>query len=211
MSVLMYQEYARFRDLRPPQTDTNLFSYHLKVLMRCTYVEKTLSGYTLTQNGLRYVDRTTGHTMSIRSQPKIISMLLVQNSEGDILLHKRNKQPYINTWTLPYGKIHIDDESIESAAHREAYEKLGHKNQVLQHAGDVYIRIVTGDKQLSVTLAHIFRFNSDDIAVSDGLMWVRPHKLASYRLAPAVQAIVARSFIGGNHFFEEFTEIFYSE
>ena len=32
LDVLMYTAVARFRDLRPPRTDTNLFTYHLNVL-----------------------------------------------------------------------------------------------------------------------------------------------------------------------------------
>ena len=40
LSVLCYRKMARFRDLRPPRVDTNLFSYHLKVLIRHQLVQK---------------------------------------------------------------------------------------------------------------------------------------------------------------------------
>ena len=206
IDVLMYTEVARFRDLRPPRTDTNLFSYHLNALIKLGLVYKLETGYTLTTNGLSYVDRVSTQKRMIRIQPKIISMLLIQNSEGDILLQRRTKQPYINAWTLPYGKIHIDDVTLEAAAQREVAEKLGIVDQPLTHAGVCYIRVRAGDKILSTTTAHIFKFNRDDIATTEDVIWARPHKLNQYRLAPAVQAIVSRGFFNDPFFFEEFEE-----
>jgi ADP-ribose pyrophosphatase YjhB (NUDIX family) len=204
MSVLMYQEFARFRDLRPPRTDTNLFSYHLKALLRSGFVQKTDEGYRLSQNGLAYVDRVSTAKMSIRTQPKIITMLVVQNSDGDILLQRRTKQPYINAWTLPYGKLHIEDKTVIAAAQREASEKLKLDDQILRHVGEAYIRVRVGDDLLSTTLAHVFRFERDDIVMNDSLTWVKPHKLSLLRLAPAVEQIITRSFFGDDFFFEEY-------
>lgn len=204
IDVLMYREVARFRDLRPPKTDTNLFSYHLSVLIKQNMVQKVEGGYSLTNQGLSYVDRVSEEKRVIRTQPKIITMLLVQNSDGDVLLQRRNKQPYINVWTLPYGKLHIEDESLKAAAKREALEKLGLQNQEMTHAGDCYIRVKNGDETISTTLAHIFTFNRDDIQTTEDIIWARPHKLGQYRLAPAVEAIVARGFFRDPFFFEEF-------
>jgi len=205
IDVLMYQEVARFRDLRPPRTDTNLFSYHLKALIKSGFVQKTENGYTLSIAGLSYVDRVSSEKKALRTQPKIITMLLIQNGEGDVLLQKRNKQPFINEWTLPYGKLHIEDLSAQSAAKREAQEKLGVDDAPVRHAGDCYIRVSIKDEILSTTLVHVFRFETDDIAASDVLEWVQPHKLGRYRLAPSVEDIVARSFFNDPFFFEEFT------
>jgi ADP-ribose pyrophosphatase YjhB (NUDIX family) len=204
IDVLMYAQVARFRDLRPPKTDTNLFTYHLNSLVKSGMVTKVDGGYSLSLLGLSYVDRVSTENKTIRTQPKIITMLLIQNSEGDILLQKRNKQPYINAWTLPYGKLHIDDVNLEVAAKREAEEKLGLKDQTLKHVGDCYIRVKMNDQVLSTTLAHVFKFNRDDIKTSDDIIWVRPHKLHEYMLAPAVEAIVARGFFNDPFFFEEF-------
>jgi len=211
IDTLMYKEAARFRDLRPPKTDTNLFSYHLKSLIKSDMVVKVDGGYSLSMTGLAYVDRVSTGKKAVRRQPKIITMLLVQNSEGGVLLQRRNKQPYINAWTLPYGKLHINDETLEIAAKREVYEKLGLTDQALNHVGDCYIRVKNSDEVLSATLAHIFKFNRDDIVTSDDIIWVQPHKLQSYRLAPAVESIVARGFFNDPFFFEEFEADWYNE
>lgn len=204
IDLLVYSELVRFRDLRPPRTDTNLFTYHLNALIKSGLIEKTERGYMLTKDGLSFVDHVSSEKKIIRNQPKIISMLLVQNSNGDILLYKRDKQPYINTWTLPYGKYQINDKSLMAAAQREANDKLGLEEQAMTHAGDCYIRVLSEGEILTVTLAHIFKFKRDDIKTSELVQWARPHKLGQYRLAPAVEQIMARTFFNDPFFFEEF-------
>lgn len=205
IGVLLQEKFARFRDLRPPKVDTNLYSYHLKILLKHGFVDKTEEGYTLGKNGIIFVDRLSTTSLNLRSQPKIITMQVIQNSDGEVLLFQRIRQPFTHQWTLPNGKLHIDDTTILAAAQREASEKLGLTNQPMQHAGDCYIRIVDGDEIMMSTLAHVFRYERDDIELRDRLQWVKPHNLAKYDLAPAVEAIVARTFFRDPFFFEEFT------
>lgn len=203
LEVLHYQRLGRFRDLRKPGVDTNLFSYHLKLLLKNGLIKKIDGGYTLDAKGLVYVDRISAQTLKIRTQPKIVSMLVIQNSNGDVLLQKRTKQPHIDTWTLPYGKLHIDDSSITAAASREASEKLN-LSSTPQHVGDCYIRVCDGEMVLSSTLVHVFRYETDDIDETESITWARPHKLSHYELAPAVEDIVARTFFRDPYFFEEY-------
>lgn len=205
LSVLYHKKSVRFRDMRPPKVDTNLYSYHLKLLLRQEVVKKTESGYTLAQKGLAYIDRVSTKNMMVRTQPKIVTMLVVQNSEGCVLVQFRTKQPHVETWTLPYGKLHIEDESIAAAAKREAQEKIGSIDAPVEHAGDCYIRVLMNGNILSSTLVHVFRFESNDIKETETLRWVKPHKLSELTLAPAVEQIVARTFFRDPYFFEEFT------
>lgn len=206
LGVLYHRRTARFRDLRPPRVDTNLFSYHLKLLQKTGYVEKCDEGYTLGTAGLLYVDRVSEAKMTVRTQPKIVTMLVVQNSDGKLLLQRRTKQPYIDSWTLPYGKLHIDDGTIQDAAQREAAEKLGLFETNPVHAGDCYIRVYDGVTILTTTLSHVFRLTTDEVTASDTLQWVRPHYLHERDLAPAVEKIVARTFFNDLYFFEEYDE-----
>lgn len=193
LSVLLHSKVVRFRDLRPPRTDTNLFSYHLKLLQKNKFVEKVESGYTLSPLGLSYVDRVNADKLFVRRQPKIITMLLIQDGYGNVLLQKRTKQPYIDTWTLPYGKVHIDDESVVAGASREAHEKLG-LEVTPRHVGDAYIRVLVDGEILSSTFVHICRFELDSCPETDTIRWCAPLKLRNYELAPAVEQIVSRSF-----------------
>ncbi len=207
----MYAKVLRFRDLRPPKTDTNLFTYHLNALVKTGMVDKVQKGYALSTEGLSYVDRVSTEKKAVRSQPKIISMLVVQNSDGDILLQRRTKQPYIGTWTLPYGKIHIEDKSVMRAAQREAFEKLGLENPDMTHAGDCYIRVRIDRGLVSTTLAHVFRLYQDEVIPNENLVWARPHRLSDYELAPAVEEIMARTFFNDPFYFEEFEVDWYTE
>jgi ADP-ribose pyrophosphatase YjhB (NUDIX family) len=142
--------------------------------------------------------------MAVRIQPKIVTMLVIQNSDGDILLQRRTKQPYIDTWTLPYGKLHIEDESLKAAAVREALDKISVSSAPVEHAGDCYIRVKNNGKAVTTTLAHVFRFDDDTIRTTDDVKWFRPHKISQLDLAPAVQEIVARTFFRDDFFFEEY-------
>lgn len=233
IAYLMTHEYARFSDMRPDKIDTNLFTYHLKLLVKAGFIVKAEQGYTLSSKGLVYVDRVSSEKMRVRTQPKIITMLLVQDGYGKVLLQKRTKQPYINTWTLPYGKIHIDDESVLMAAARESREKLAYDPHKLRHAGECYIVVghtvrqesddapsgalqdgdtvqLGGKEQFAIetrTLAHVVRFETDAIAATDNLQWVEPLDLPKLKLAPAVEQIVARAFFGDEFFFEEYRVI----
>jgi len=211
LDVLMYRKVSRFRDLRPPKTDTNLFTYHLKNMVKAGLVDKVAGGYALSPKGLSYVDRVSTEQKTIRTQPKIITMLVIQNGDGDILLQRRTKQPYIDTWTLPYGKIHVEDLTVKRAAQREAFEKLGLENPEMEHAGDCYIRVHSDGRLLSTTLAHVFRFYKDDIPTSDNIIWARPHKLRDYDLAPAVEEVMARTFFKDPFYFEEYDTEWRSE
>jgi ADP-ribose pyrophosphatase YjhB (NUDIX family) len=204
LSYLTYHRVARFKDLIPPKTTTNLFTYHLKLLQKRDLITWVDDGYTLTTLALAYIDRLNDEGEFAYQQPKMVTMFVIQNGDGGILLQKRTKQPYIDTWTLPNGKLSIDDESLADAAKREVIEKIGLLNPQLRQAGNCYIRVVENDAPITVTFAHIFTFVSDDIVLKDDMIWIHPRKLDTVPLAPAVEQIVARTFFRDPLYFEEF-------
>src|SRR5690606_23901316 len=119
-------------------------------------------------------------------------------------------QPFAGKWSLPNGKLHVTDRSIFEAAHRELSEKLELENQSIVHAGECYVRTLDGDEVVMSTFIHVFRFETDDVETNDYRVWVKPHKLSQYDLAPAVEQIVARTFFRDSYFFEEFEENWYN-
>lgn len=205
LSVLIHQENARFRDMRPPRVDTNLYSYHLKLLLRSGWVRKTEHGYTLSRGGLAYADRISTSDVTVRLQPRIITMLLIQDGYGRVLIQRRGRQPYINKWTLPHGKVHLEDPSILAAAARESREKLDFAPPPnLRHVGDCYIHVRQDGELFASTLAHVMRYETDDIDECDDLRWVEPLDLMRLELAPAIEQIITRAFFGDDFFFAEF-------
>jgi len=224
-------ESARFSDMRPSKVDTNLFTYHLKLLVKAGYVTKVDSVYTLSSLGMNYIARVNHDALQLRVHPKIITKLLIQDGFGKVLLEKRTTQPNINTWELPSGEMRIDDESIIAMAGKLVVEKFNYIPHKLRHVGDCYIVVgkkvrtnvhpaegavlVDGDvlhlatKEVfeteSRTFAHIVRFESDDIVIDDRFKWVEPLDIAHTKAAPGTEQIVTRAFFGDDFFFEEFT------
>lgn len=206
LSVLMLNKIARFRDMRPPNVDSNLYSYHLGVLLKKKIVEKVDDGYSLTKKGIVYVDRVSTATLDVRLQPKITTMFVIQNDEGELLLFKRYRQPFAGLWALPNGKVHLTDRTVEESAKRELSEKLNLMDQRFRHAGECYIRTISDGEVVMSTLVHVFTFSSNDIVPNERLRWVKPHRLHELDLAPAVERITARTFFNDPYFFEEFEE-----
>lgn len=203
LHVLCYTEYARFSDMRPEKTDSNLYSYHLNKLISSNYVTKTDKGYTLTYKGLRYIEYTSS-SMKIRKQPKITTAILLKNIDGSILLTKRIKQPYINNYGLPLGKIHSDkDGCILNAARRELYEKTSARYNKLNHVGDMYLKIHMDKILISDLLIHVFSaICKQKMSVNEVSCWVDRKDFNRIRLIPGVKEII-KATESQDYFFKE--------
>jgi len=205
LKTLTYHKYARFRDMRKPNTDSNLYSYHLKTVIKDGFVEKVAQGYRLTAKGLAYVDRLSQANFNFRIQPKIITMILLKNTKSEILLTQRNKQPFITRWTLPSGKIHVEDEHIVEAAQRELNEKIGFaaKASQLSHIGDAYIHVRADGAIISCVLAHIFAVKVKGGFSRDNIVWTNGKWRQQHKLATAVEDIIKLSKTAKTPFFTE--------
>lgn len=204
---LTTHRFARFRDMRPGQIDTNLYSYHLKLLIRLGYLEKTDQGYTLTIAGQAYVDRVNLSTAKRTLQPKVITMLVIQDGYGNVLMYQKKRQPFIDKWTVPIGKVHNTDESIARAAEREVSEKISDMAIEVSHVGDAYIRVTHEGEILISTLAHVFYGQVEELD-NHHSDWERVglRTLSDRVTAPAIQQIISRVMFRDPYFFEEYTE-----
>ncbi len=204
LSVLTHNKTARFSQLRPPRTDSNLFSYHLKSLLKEKLVEKISEGYTLSAKGLALVDRLSMSSFEPRVQPKIITMAVILNNKGEVLMQQRKKQPFINKLTLPSGKLHLEDDSILKAAQREVDEKTGLKISNLKHVGDFYITVKRDKETISSVLAHLFLSKlKNKPSLPLGSEWRKVDNLNSKDLAPAIEKIIKSVANGATDVFEE--------
>lgn len=66
--------------------------------------------------------------------------------------------------------------------------------------------VISGLCQKIKSLVHVFRCQSDGIEQNENQILVQPRDLSKYKLAPAVDKIIARTFFGDEYFFEEFIE-----
>ncbi|MCA9309246.1 NUDIX hydrolase [Candidatus Saccharibacteria bacterium] len=157
LDKLIYAKELRNRDMRPPHTESNLYQYHLKRLVDSGYVEHDESGYTLSGKGLQYADKHSSDLKEQRPQPKLVTILRLENEKGEILLVPRKKQPFIGMYNLPSGKIH-EGETLLSAGQRELREKVGAKEHIeLTPAGAVHLTITDGETIVSESYGFILR------------------------------------------------------
>ena len=198
----------RFRELRPPKTDTNLVAYHAGVLRDAGVIEQHDDEYRLGPQGVRVVRdmRMQAGDQSRVLRPEVEVWFVIQNGEGDILMQQRVTQPFLGSMSLPHGAVRATDLSVEAAARRISEELFQGSAPSLVHAGDCYVRVKDGENLATTTFVHVFRFNSDELSLSAGLEWARPHKLTRYRMTPGADEVMARTFFHDPFFFEEFEE-----
>ena len=232
MAYLASHEQARFRDMRPVDVTTNLFTYHCKLLIKAGLVDKNDAHYALTAKGRAYVDRYMDVAVP-RHSPKVVVMLLIQDGCGNVLVQKRHRQPYMGAWTLPSAEMLIDDISVIAAAERIARQRLHFVPSSLRHVGDCYSTVgayatvaaaptdggvLTDGAVISLTteqrfvtetrtLVHVVRFETDELPEAATTKWIEPLAIARMDAAPGVEQIIARAFFGDTFFFEEFTTI----
>lgn len=204
LRTLSLNKWARFRDMRPQGTDSNLYNYHLKELMREGYIERhETKGYRLSPYGLRFVNQISMDIFEPRWQPKILTVLLCQRDDK-VLLWKKYKQPYIGTWTLPGGKVHYDDESIRAAAERDILFYSSRVPTDLEHVGIFGYRAFIKGELINYSLAHVFTgtLNDGDF-ILDRPEWIDIKTLKDEQISPGVKEIMALSDSNTSFFFDE--------
>lgn len=162
LKTLSYTKWARFRDMRPKSVDSNLYNYHLKILINGGMVEKVNGkGYRLSPDGLRFADHVSIENFEPRWQPKILTKAVSINDKNEILLWPKYKQPFIGLWSLPSGKMHYDDESATQAVLREISYISDKIPRKITSSGVVEYRVFINRQLVTHTIAHIFTVNID--------------------------------------------------
>lgn len=155
LQQLILNPSLRYSQIKPQEVEGNLFMYHLKQLMKDGIaVKKTDGTYQLSAKGKLYADQLSLQSFTRRVQPRIITLMAVENGQGEWLFYRRKKQPLINMIGFPYGKIHLG-ESIKIAASRELFEKTGLEAD-LEHRGDGYATTFENGEPVSEVFFHMF-------------------------------------------------------
>lgn len=192
LQTLSLNKWARFRDMKPKNVDSNIYSYHLKELMKDDFVERVEGkGYRLTPMGLRYVDHVSLESFEPRWQPKLLTKIAVTNEKGDLLMWPKYKQPFIDTWSLPSGKMHYDDDSLLAAAKREVSYFTENTGYSLQERGVVEISVVIEDEVVTHALEHIFSMTLHTEAMTHAkAVWMNNEAIASVRCSPGTREVI---------------------
>ncbi len=198
---------ARYSELKPKTVEGNLFMYHLKTLMREGYVSPENNRYHLTPKGKQFVDRISFKDFKERIQPKIVTILVIQNNKGEYLLYRRKRSPFIKHVGFPYGKIHLK-EHLSEAVTRELKEKTGLETK-LKHQGDVYISAYDETELVSHMLCHIFTGKNPtgtlltDTSIGE-CFWGKIEDIPKIQLIPGATQIIRLIKKSRGHFFDEY-------
>ncbi|HSW91725.1 MAG TPA: NUDIX domain-containing protein [Candidatus Saccharimonadales bacterium] len=204
LKELSINKTRRYSEMRPPRIDSNLYSYHLKNLIRDELIIKKDKTYYLAPKGLAYAERISMDKFETRLQPKVLTIFVVENEEGEILLWRKSKQPFVETWSLLSGKVHLEDESIAAAIKRELLEKFDSLHETL-HVGDCYIRTYVENELVSCVLAHVCTLSISEVArLHSRTRWVKKSELPSLDLAPATIQLVQQVQVSQPFFFKEY-------
>lgn len=188
LDQLIHHKTRRNRDLRPASVESNLFQYHLKQMVKDGYVCKTDAGvYELGVKGLALADTYSAKLKSYRPQTKVITVILVKDGSGNILLECKSKQPFIGLFQLPAGKIHLG-ETWDDAALRELNEKQKLSNLELARNGISHIVIRNGETIIQDYLA--VRYTTQVKSHRQGDITSPTDKLPE-NLLPGVEYIIA--------------------
>lgn len=108
----------RFSELKDNGIDNSLFMYHANKLIRRGIIAKTDEGFSLTQDGARWVNGMDADMVSIKPTPRTLVQLVVINEKNEILLsvRKGKLRQFLNEYLLPGGLHHLGKSADENAS-----------------------------------------------------------------------------------------------
>jgi len=194
-----------FSALKPPAINNNVFAYHLKALVNANLVIQNNTKYSLTAEGVKYVSRVTRTNLDIQPQPKVFCFLIIENENGEFLLHKRHDQPFLGKYTFPGGALFFG-EGLSDLVQRQLLEKTGFMLE-MEHKGIANLRLGETDIVTSHTIAHLFygritgapQPHAKDQRFAPA--WVKVHNLPQAALLPDVLDILRAIQQHENYFF----------
>jgi len=204
LKTLTYTDRARFRDMRPKGVDSNLYNYHLKLLIKEGMVVKEEAGYALSPQGMRFADHVSVEKYEYRQQPKVLTKLVYINDDNEIILWPKYKQPFIGRWSLPSGKVHYEDSDLKSAVLREVKYLTSKEPKDLHQAGVVEYSVYISDVLVTHTLAYIFTAKLTDIAHERARFWPID-ALGNVDLSPGTLPTIQAVLGNNDYFYSQFT------
>lgn len=183
---------SRYSDLKPPDMDGNIFSYHLKLLLTDRYVLKNDDGlYVLSPKGKDYVVHRYENPLL-----QAHSIFLIVLRRGDQwLLRERLVQPLLGMSGFIHGEP-IANESVIETAERRLHDKTGIKITLHIHSSGL-VRISQDSIITSYSHAIILVGNTDeDMTVTSDPTgrnyWGNAMDLAKEFVLPSCSSIVER-------------------
>ena len=122
---------------------------------------------------------------------------VIVDTEGQVLLTKRNIPPFQGEWVMPGGKIDLG-EPIVQALKREVWEEVGLEVEVGRLI-DVFEHVTPGEDNYHFIIIYYLctplycevRHNDEEVAEA---LWVRRDELANYKMPAGARFILGKLF-----------------
>lgn len=122
---------------------------------------------------------------------------VIIDSDGRVLLTKRNIPPFQGEWVMPGGKIDLG-EPIVGALKREVWEEVGLEVEVGELI-DVFEHVTPGEDNYHFIIIYYrctplycdVNHNKDEVAEA---RWVEPAELESYKMPAGARFILSKIF-----------------
>lgn len=124
ISMLKNADVLNYASMRPEDTPNDLFNYHLKVLLAKSLVQKTATGYSLSEKGQRYVADTSDQENRLFKINVITIVSRVRRGKIEILNQTRRVQPSYGLMGVMGGTI-VKGESFTDGAARKLKQETG--------------------------------------------------------------------------------------
>lgn len=125
ISDLVEHEASRYADLKPAHIEGNVFTYHLRSLIKQKLITKNDDGtYCLTSEGKLYGINGSVKAHELLAQAHAIILLSIRDGHGRWLLRKRLVQPMFGKTGFIHGEPQAG-ETVEAAAARILQRRTG--------------------------------------------------------------------------------------
>lgn len=202
LNQLASADSRRYSELKPAELDGNVFTYHLKSLLRDGLVAKNEGGdYSLTNSGKDYIVHRYEDPLE---QAHTIFLLVIKH--GDYwLMRTRKVQPLLGMTGFLHGEP-LAHEPLMATAQRRLADKTGLVLDFTLHSSGL-IRMMRGDVCESFSHALILTGETvDDITISEDTTgkqeWLTARELAGPTILPSSRDIIDRITCGDHSVFD---------
>lgn len=209
MGALINHESLRFAELRPPEIDGNIFTYHLHQLIKQKMVTKNPDGsYSLTSDGkLASINLHLGRKEMLE-QAHNIFLIALRDKDDTWLLRRRTVHPQFGKLGFLHGEP-TADKSLEKAASARLLDKTGLAAK-LSVRGYGYVKIFHGDELdsfVSFCLLYGDKPNGELLAKDETgeNAWIHNPDFTSDEMIPSMPDLVKHLAENSNLFFADLT------
>jgi len=134
--------------------------------------------------------------MSVQFVPAAVGLIVENNN---VLMIKREKEPFANLWSIPGGKIERD-EYVSSAVTREIGEEVGIACNIEKYLGTISELVFNESGLDRHHIIHVFHLTIKDGIPKDGARWYRIETISQEKdITPSDVAIIEELLVNRKH------------